>query len=267
MTVSSALRVSLLTLCCASSHLLAADLAGVAPPIDAKVVSQHEPTEQERTYPLAAVRKISNQLRMDSQISARGQVGSVTYELPAELTAGDAFDQARKALQAQGGQILFWCVSRDCGESSLWANEILGNATLYGADEQQAFLVLRRAAPAQDTLEVLYSITRGNKRAYLHVEEFVAATPLGELLPTAPTVLRELKSTGALDYPELVNAPPAPWVTLLARSLNLDSTLRVSLSGSNAKAWRQALIDGGVRAARLETGDEGKVGLHVELIR
>lgn len=267
MSVSHALPAALLALCVATGNAWATDLAGVAAPTDAKVVSQRAPAEQERIYPLAAVRKISNQLRMDSQVSARGQVSSVTYELPAQLSAGEAFDQARKALQAQGGQILFWCVARDCGESSLWANDIFGNASLYGADEQQAFLVLRRAAPAPDTLEVLYSITRGNKRAYLHVEEFVSASPLGELLPTAPTVLRELKSTGALDYPELTDAPPPPWVTLLARSLNQDSTLRVNLSGKNAKAWRQALIDGGVRAARLETGDEGRAGLHVEWIR
>ncbi|MDP0995252.1 DUF4892 domain-containing protein, partial [Klebsiella pneumoniae] len=27
-------------------------------------------------------------------------------------------------------QLLFWCQARDCGESSLWANEVFGNAKL-----------------------------------------------------------------------------------------------------------------------------------------
>jgi hypothetical protein len=71
--------------------------------------------------------------------------------------------------------LLFWCQARDCGESSLWANEVFGNAKLYGADEQQAYLLLRLAAPKDNTLVALYSITRGNRKAYLHVEQFDAA--------------------------------------------------------------------------------------------
>ncbi|MCP6391037.1 DUF4892 domain-containing protein, partial [Klebsiella pneumoniae] len=79
------------------------------------------------------------------------------------------FTAAREALQKQDAQLLFWCQARDCGESSLWANEVFGNAKLYGADDQQAYLLLRLAAPENDTLVALYSITRGNRRAYLHV--------------------------------------------------------------------------------------------------
>ncbi|RYE94224.1 MAG: DUF4892 domain-containing protein, partial [Oxalobacteraceae bacterium] len=47
----------------------------------------------------------------------------------------------------------------------------------------------------------------------------------------------------------------------------LDATLRVSLTGANAEAWRLALIDKGVRAARLETGAGDAKGLHLHLIR
>ena len=80
----------------------------------------------------------------------------------------------------------------------------------------------------------LYSVTRGNRRAYLHVEEFVADQPLGELLPTPATVLRELRDTGKLDYPDLA-APQPTWVALLGRSLNLDSTLRASSAAPRPK--------------------------------
>ena len=31
---------------------------------------------------------------------------------------------AREALQKQDAELLFWCQARDCGESSLWANEV-----------------------------------------------------------------------------------------------------------------------------------------------
>ncbi|MBF8794885.1 DUF4892 domain-containing protein [Pseudomonas monteilii] len=241
--------------------------AGSLPvPVDAKVVDQRPAVEQERVYPMGPLRKISGRLRVEEKVESRGQVSSVTYELPAERTAREAFTSAREALQRDGGYPLFWCQGRDCGEASLWANEVFANARLNGGDEQQAFILLRRSADEADTLVSLYSVTRGNRRAYLHVEEFVSATPLGELLPTPATVLRELRDTGKLDYPDLATPQPA-WVALLGRSLNLDSTLRASLSGAQAEAWREQLVQAGVRAARLEVGAAATDGLHLELIR
>lgn len=248
---------------------LASPLLWAAPlpaPQDAKVVDERPAVEQERIYPLGPLRKIGNRLRVENKVESRGQVSSVTYELPPERTAREAFTSAREALQKEGGYPLFWCQGRDCGEASLWANEVFGNARLNGGDEQQAFILLRRSAGQDNTLVSLYSVTRGNRRAYLHVEEFVASTPLGTLLPTAATVLRELRDTGRLDYPGLVQ-PQEDWVTLLGRSLNLDSTLRVSLSGAQAEAWRERLVGAGVRNSRLEVGPASTEGLHLELIR
>jgi hypothetical protein len=234
---------SLLVLCSFSPLLFAADVPGsqdlpiVPRMVDAQIVDYRPAVELERIYPLGSIRKISGQLRFDGQVSARGNVTSVTYE------------------------------ARDCGESSLWANEVFGNAKLYGADDQQAYLLLRLAAPRDNTLVALYSITRGNRKAYLHVEQFDASAPLGELLPTSATLLRELKSTGELDFSRLNSAPDETWLRLISRGLNLDTTLRVSISGANAEAWRQALITQGVRAARMETGSTEGSGLHIELLR
>jgi hypothetical protein len=243
------------------------DLAVVPRLLDAEIIDYRPPVELERVYPLGSIRKISGQLRFDGQVGAHGTVTSVTYELPTEHTSDEAFTAAREALQKQGAELLFWCQARDCGESSLWANEVFGNAKLYGADDQQAYLLLRLAAPKHDTLVALYGITRGNRRAYLHVEQFDAAAPLGDLLPTSATLLRQLKSTGKLDLPSLSGDPQDVWTTLFSRGLNLDSTVRVTVSGASAEAWRQALIAKGVRAARLEAGSADKPGLVVELIR
>ncbi|AHZ72174.1 MULTISPECIES: DUF4892 domain-containing protein [Pseudomonas] len=264
---------SVLVLCCFSPLLFAADVPGsqdlpIVPRMaDAQIVDYRPGVELERIYPLGSIRKISGQLRFDGQVSARGTATSVTYELPPEHSSTDAFTAAREALQEQGAGLLFWCQARDCGESSLWANEVFGNAKLYGADDQQAYLLLRLAAPRDNTLVALYSITRGNRKAYLHVEQFDAAAPLGDLLPTSATLLRELKSTGELDFPTLSADPDATWLRLISRGLNLDTTLRVSVSGPNAEAWRQALIGQGVRAARMEAGSAKSPGLHIELLR
>ncbi|WP_419708941.1 DUF4892 domain-containing protein [Pseudomonas sp. NFX224] len=265
--------LSLLALCSFSPLLFAADIPGsqdlpiVPRMVDAQIVDYRPAVELERIYPLGSIRKISGQLRFDGQVSARGTATSVTYELPPEQSATQAFTSAREALQKQDAQLLFWCQARDCGESSLWANEVFGNAKLYGSDNEQAYLLLRLAAPKDNTLVALYSITRGNRKAYLHVEQFEAAAPLGDLLPTSATLLRELKSTGELDFPKLTEAPDETWLRLISRGLNLDTTLRVSISGPNAEAWRQALIDQGVRAARMETGSVEGSGLHIELLR
>ncbi|MCY1173521.1 hypothetical protein D9M73_136830 [compost metagenome] len=80
-------------------------------------------------------------------------------------------------------------------------------------------------------------------------------------------MLRELKSTGELDFATLNSAPDETWLRLISRGLNLDTTLRVSISGANAEAWRQALIAQGVRTARMEVGSAEGSGLHIELLR
>lgn len=256
-----------------STSLWAADVPGssdlqIVPRLtDAEIVDYRPASELERIYPMGSIRKISGQLRFDGQVNARGNVTGVTYQLPAERTSYEAFTAAREALQAQNAELLFWCQARDCGESSLWANEVFGNAKLYGADEQQAYLLLRLAEPKADTLVALYSITRGNRRAYLHVEQFDSAAPLGDLMPTSGTLLRQLKSTGKLALPKLVGEPQDAWLTLLSRGLNLDSSLRATVSGPRAEAWRQALVSKGVRAARLEAGSGDSPGLLIELIR
>lgn len=264
MTPPSILRGAIAVCLTLTSPLL---WAGSLPvPTDARVVDQRPAVEQERVYPMGPVRKISGRLRVEGKVESRGQVSSVTYELPVERTAREAFTSAREALQREGGYPLFWCQGRDCGEASIWANDVFGSARLNGGDEQQAFILLRRSAEQADTLVALYSVTRGNRRAYLHVEEFVADSPLGEVLPTPATVLREMRDTGKLDYPDLA-APRPAWVSLLARSLNLDSTLRASLSGEQAEAWREQLVKAGVRNARLEVGSAPTEGVHLELIR
>lgn len=243
------------------------DLDSVPRPVDAEIVDYRAPVEQERTYPLGAIRKISGQLRYDNSVLARGPLQAVTYELPVGHTSDAAFTAAREALQARHAELLFWCQARDCGESSLWANQVFGNARLYGADDRQAYLLLRLAEPEQDTLVALYAITRGNRRAYLHVEQLAAQAPLGDLLPTPATLLRQLKGSGSLELARLKGEPQDSWVSVLARGLNLDSSLRVTVAGTQAEAWREALIAKGVRAARLEVTAADQPGLLVNVIR
>lgn len=233
---------------------------------ESKIVSFKDVAEQERIYPQGAIRRISGTLRYEREVAAQGHVTAVTYELPRTHTANEVFANARQALQAQDAELLYWCVGRECGSSSLWANAVFDNATLTGSDDQQTYALLRLAEPRQDSLLALYSITRGNRRAYLHAEMLTANAALGELLPTPATLQRQLKGTGELRLAKHAE-PSAVWVELLARSLKLDSTLRVSISGAQAQAWREALVEQRVRASRIELGEPDVSGVQLNVLR
>ncbi|HBX54678.1 DUF4892 domain-containing protein [Pseudomonas sp. UBA2684] len=256
----------------ASGAALAADIPGshdleVLPRFPgSQIVSFKQVAEQERIYPQGAIRRISGRLRYEREVQVQGALTSLTYELPRTHSATEVFTAAREAMQAQDAELLYWCQGRECGSSSLWANAVFGNATLYGSDDQQAYVLMRLAEPRQDSVLALYSITRGNRRAYLHAELLAADAPLAEVLPTPATLLRQLKSSGELRLPKQAE-PSEAWTTLLARSLNQDSTLRVSLAGPQAEAWREALIAQRVRAARLELGDATASGLRISVLR
>lgn len=220
----------------------------------------------ERTYPLDSIRRISGRLRMSDRISVPGQLTAITYQLPSVHTGIEAFERARNQLLEQGAELLFWCEGRDCGSSSLWANQIFELSTLYGPDAQQAYL-LARLPGESDRLMALYGITRGNGRPYLQVEQFSPGAPLGVILPNPATLLRQLKSTGELWLPRLPDEPTAEWGALLANVLRLDSTVRVELVGRGAAAWYEALTTERIKARRLEAEASDEAGLRIRLLR
>lgn len=259
-----------LSLCCPS--VFAADVPGsqdlesLSRFPRAEIVDYRDAALEERRYPLDGVRRISGQIRMSREVLAEGRVRAVTYRLPDEHTPSEVLEQARRQLEQAGAQLLFWCEGRDCGSSSLLANAIFGNAKLYGPEERQSYLLLRLAEPQQNSLLALYGITRGNRRAYLHAEQLDAATPLPDILPAAATLRRQLRQSGQLALPQL-GEPDERWAELLANALLLDRTLRVSLNGPAAEAWRAALEQRGVRTSRLETGETEGSGLLLRMLR
>ena len=232
----------------------------------AKIIAFKQESDVERIYPLDSIRKISGRLRMSDQVTARGDLVAITYELPAHHSGIEAFSQARLQLVEQGAHLLYWCEGRACGSSSLWANEIFQRSMLYGPEANQAFALARMADDA-DTLVALYGITRGNGRPYLQVERLQPGEPLGIIRPNPATLLRQLQSNGELRLPRLPAEPVADWGALLASIMRLDSTLRISLGGEGAAAWRETLIAERISPRRLELDDSDERGLHITLLR
>ncbi|EIK52283.1 hypothetical protein YO5_01886 [Stutzerimonas stutzeri TS44] len=262
----------MLGLLLAGAPLLAADVAGSADLAvlprypQAQIVDYRQAPVDERIYPQDSIRRISGKLRMASQITSAGQLTAVTYRLPDSHSGIEAFTQSRRAVLDGGGELLFWCEGRECGSSSLWANAVFGKSKLYGPEGQQAYL-LARLPQAGDSLLALYGVTRGNGRSYLHVEQLEPSAPLGELLPNAATLLRQLRDSGELRLPRLPDEPSAEWSALLADLMRQDITIRVSLGGHAGAAWREALIAERIGARRIELDEDDQPGLRVRLLR
>lgn len=231
-----------------------------------EIISYSDEPEQERIYPQGSIRRISGRLRYENEIQLKGQLTAITYRLPDTHSSNDVFNSTREALLANDAQMLYWCQGRDCGGSSLWANSVFFKSILYGPDEQQSFALFRLAEPQQNSILALYSITRGNRRAYLHAELLASDTALPALLPTPATLLKQLRTTGVLTLSNQ-QEPTPEWIEVLSRALNSDSTMRVSLAGAKAESWREALVEQRVRSARLELGDANVAGLQVNVLR
>ncbi|AGI23870.1 hypothetical protein H681_09980 [Pseudomonas sp. ATCC 13867] len=232
-----------------------------------EIVDFNQASSQERTYPQGSISRISGRLRMEGEVRAIGELTAVTYRLPDEDASQSAFAAARKDLLKADATPLFWCESRDCGSSSLLANAVFGNSKLYGPDDQQAYLLVRLAAPQENSLLAVYTITRGNRRAYLHAEQLDSGSALGELLPSPSTLMRLLKANGELTLSHVPEQPGGAWLDLLVRTLRLDTGVRVELAGKHAGDWRAALTAQGVRDARLEQGKDDSDGLHLSWLR
>jgi len=227
----------------------------------AEIVQQHEQAEAVRIYPQGTLRRVSNQVRYEAQIRAEGRLSVRTLQLlNGQQDLQEALSHARDTLHQAGAELLYWCEGRECGSSALWANTVFGNAQLYGPDDQQSYLLYRQA----NSLMALYAITRGNRRSYLHLEQLDANAPLGELLPAAATLLRQLREQGELILPP--DKPTVAWAERLAQCLNLASTMRVKLEGTNATDWQQALLAQRLRASRLEAVDSEE-SLRLLLVR
>lgn len=240
------------------------DLPVLARPAHAEIIDYREAGSVEKMYPQGAVSRIGGKLRLEGDVQAEGKLVTLTYELPRGHDPIAALNEARSTLQKQSAIPLSWCEGRDCGSSNVFANAIFGKSQLYGPDEQQSYLLLRLAPPQDETLLALYAITRGNRRGYLHVEQLEASIPLGKLVASPATLLRQLRQDGELHLPALADPPDDIWLDLVGQCLNLDTGTRVIIGGPQAGKWEKALLARRIRAARLEADPNREPGLYLQ---
>lgn len=128
------------------------------------------------------VREVSNEIRSASlarlPVKGTGQL----FRISGGANREEALDHYLRQLQARGAQVLFRCSGRGCGRSNVWANQIFGQSTLYGRDSNQNYLVAGSVDEnGRPTLTVVYTVTRGNNREYVWVEQL--ESPPGTDIP------------------------------------------------------------------------------------
>ncbi len=135
--------------------------------------------------------KVNGRVQVESEERLRGQLWQITYQLPAEHHPREAFAFMREQLAGYEAEVLFQCRARACGDSAYWANQVFRKANLYGLDREQDYLAARFSQNGNDIYVALYSVLRGNKRAFLHLEVMhagrtgVSEGPLRRQVPVA----------------------------------------------------------------------------------
>lgn len=237
--------------------------------------------QQNTVYDLA----LGRMQRVDGRVSPsraerlQGALTRVTYEIPSGYSAGDAYQHFRDQLLSDGQSAVFECQGRGCGSSNFWANDKFGNRVLYGPESGQYYLAStyrseRNGVPVSG-YAALYTITRGNRRVYAHLD-FLELPPVDDmqLMVTPEAMLSRLQEDGSAvlqnlaynDDDELVGDDG---IDLLVQALRRDTLLEVYLvahlrlpgedtdillarSQERAEQLLQRLVEEGINASRLE---------------
>lgn len=252
-----------------ASYGIAADLAIKAYP-RAEVAQQQVQPDVEHAMVIGSIRRINNQVRAEREVLAEGEMVRISWRIPEGHSARDAMTHAAAQLQQHPHTTLFFCEGRECGSSSLWANQVLGYSRLYGPEDNQLYLALRLDDEPQRFIS-LYAITRGNREVYLHMDQLTPAVPVTEALyPTPATLAKMLNADGELLLPALtLDGADTPatkaWLDLVTRMLRSDARLRIQVNGAQSPAFVQELLDRGVGQQRLEIGEpEPQTGVRLK---
>ncbi len=267
----SFLRPTMLALMLSSpaTYAVAAELAIKAYP-RAEVAQEQVQPDVEYAMVIGSIRRINNQVRAEREVLAEGELVRISWRIPEGHSARDAMTHAAAQLQQHPHTTLFFCEGRECGSSSLWANQVLDYSRLYGPEDNQLYLALRLDDDPQRFVS-LYAITRGNREVYLHMDQLTPREPVTEVLyPTPATLAKILNADGELLLPAVTpdaadSTVTKAWLDLVTRMLRSDARLRIQVNGAQSPAFVQELLDRGVAQQRLEIGEpEPQTGVRLE---
>ena len=204
---------------CAAPALAAEDVPGASDPPGiarfpgAWIVAYRGETPLRRyAFVTGRVDRSHRDMRMDRGERVAARLLQATYRLPDGTRLEDAVAHYVEAVQALGLPVAFTCRGRDCGRSTVWANDVFGVKELVAPDPAQFYL----AASDGQTLLAIYVVQRGNRRVYAHVDRALREAPATE---GAAALVARLRQDGFLVVPNVTpdagGALPPPAVAAL----------------------------------------------------
>ena len=161
--------------CCTSPIILAQTDSGeellasdIAFPGSQSLRSEQSDGIETYEFILSPVQSAARKLQIDESLRLPARLRRETWELPGNATFEEIRDHLREALRAYGFVTLFECQGRDCGRSSLWANQVWELSLLYGPDTSQFYLAMHNQELG--LLASLYLVQRGNRRIYANLD-------------------------------------------------------------------------------------------------
>ncbi len=141
---------------------------------DSQIVA-YTPSAETRNYEFITGRvdRISRAVRVDDSVRVAAQLTRVSYRAPDRARLADVVDHYQRLIRARKARVAFTCHGRDCGRSTIWANDVFGVKELVAPDSAQFYLAAAMGAdanPEQSVLTSIYVVQRGNRRIYAHVD-------------------------------------------------------------------------------------------------
>ena len=262
----------------------AADPEGIARFPDSWIVAYSPPTPL-RGYEFVTGRVDRSQRdrRIDSSRRVAAELARVTYRAPAGARHEDVIAHYQSVVAELQGEIAFACQGRDCGRSTVWANDVFGVKELVAPDSAQFYL----AAAIHDQLLAIYVVQRGNRRVYAHVDaaRVEATADAAQSQGVADLLARQGYAVLADVVPSADGTLGAAALAALAEhagQLAVDSALHVvchlpgaavaalAKSSRCAEQAAAALREGGLEATPFGAGPllprTGSPGARIELV-
>lgn len=131
-----------------------------------QLISSEQRAEPDYRLMLSGIIKINGEVRADREQRIKAALSRMTWQLPSGYDSESGYSFLRAQLVNKGAQVLFECAERQCGPSNIWANDVFGQARLYGVDNTQYYAAFR----LEQAHVAVYAVRRGNGRVFLHLD-------------------------------------------------------------------------------------------------
>lgn len=186
----------ILSLGLSAAHAVDTDLLQPFP--NATVEQRSEQRTDHYLLALGTHKRVSGDWRLEHSERLAGTLSRVTYRIPDGYSAGEA-QRHWLAQLLPAAKTLYSCRGRGCGPSNRWANGVFEVPALYGLDQEQYYDALEFTHDQRRYALALYSVQRGNKRVFSHLDILALdETHRAPLVATAEGLLAQLRDYGSV---------------------------------------------------------------------